>query len=192
MTSCGKISRAAETESETLQRNCGETGVGSGTLGVGAEASPSSESGGRRVRGEPLVLERKSSPCAQADNQFPTEFQQKDLSFHTVSPGGLFIMILTTRGVKCVLKMLLLEKFGVILPPPFLLVCWCVYVCVRERETDRWTDRHSEMQKQRERERAREKGEGERKKKRGCIYDLNSQIWAPSLSTKEAGAAMGL
>lgn len=81
---------------ETPQRDCCETQVSSRAWGVGAEAWLSPEPQDQGARGEPLMSERKSSSRAQADNQFPTEFQPKDFSFHTVSPGCLFIMILTT------------------------------------------------------------------------------------------------
>lgn len=77
-------------------RDCSETRVSSRAWGAGAEAWLSPEPQGQGARGEPLVSERMCSSRAQADNQFPTEFQPKDFSFHTVSPDGLFIMILTT------------------------------------------------------------------------------------------------
>lgn len=51
---------------------------------------------GGEPRGRPLCLRGSLLPQAQAGTQVSTEFQQKDLSFHTVSPGGLFIMVLTT------------------------------------------------------------------------------------------------
>lgn len=60
---------------------------------------------------------------AQADFQVATEFQQKDLSFHSVSRGGL-----KHSCVRCVLKMLLLEEVGCDTSSPSLLACWCVCV----------------------------------------------------------------